>query len=258
MILHDQIGNEIELKKKPERIISLVPSQTELLFDLGLDEEMSACTWFCVHPDEKVKSLKKIGGTKKIKQEEIKEIKPDLIIANKEENDQNQVEELMNHFPVYVSDVDGISTAIEMIADLGKMTDRNEQAGELIDAIVKEKESLEVFEDIKSLYLIWKNPYMSAGKDTFIHQMMQYAGFKNLCTENRYPVLNLEAIKAYKPEVLLLSSEPFPFSQQHVRELEELLPGVKVVLVDGEMFSWYGSRMLKAFRYFRTLRELLH
>jgi ABC-type Fe3+-hydroxamate transport system substrate-binding protein len=236
------------------RIVSLVPSQTELLYDLGLDASVVGVTKFCVHPEEWRERKAIVGGTKNVDVAKVDTLKPDLIIANKEENTREDVERLMNGYKVWVSDVSTIAEAYEMIASVGGMTGRRSTALEIITRIKSGFSSLPPFVLKKALYLIWKKPWMAAGKDTFISSMMKVAGFENAIREPRYPKLTGSDIQALAPDVVLLSTEPFPFKETHVEEIKKLLPGAEVILVDGEMFSWYGSRMTRAAAYFRNLR----
>lgn len=250
----DQMGNTIELPAPPERIVSVVPSQTELLSDLGLDKEVAGITRFCVHPGHWRSTKPIVGGTKNINFDVVDELKPDLIIANKEENTQADILRLRQKYRVWLSDVSTADGAYEMIASVGGLTARTSQAGTLIREIKAGFAALPSFEKRSALYLIWKKPWMSAGTDTFIHDMMRSSGFKNVISEHRYPELSDGIIRALNPEVVLLSSEPFPFKPHHAEEIKLLLPKAEVRIVDGEMFSWYGSRMRKAPEYFKKLR----
>jgi ABC-type Fe3+-hydroxamate transport system substrate-binding protein len=240
------------------RIISLVPSQTELLYHLGLDHEVIGITKFCVHPQGWFKNKKRIGGTKNIQLETIIELQPTLILANKEENIKEQIVQLASLYPVYVSDIKDVDSAYKMIVDIGQLTNTLSKAENLVTRIKEQFTSLPVYKKQRALYLIWNNPFMCAGQDTFITQMMALAGFTNIIADNRYPEISEEKIKELQPEVILLSSEPFPFKQKHIEQLQQLVPKAKVILVDGEIFSWYGSRMLHAANYFSTLQQLIH
>lgn len=233
------------------RIVSLVPSQTELLYDLGLDSEVVGITKFCVHPKHWKETKTIVGGTKNVDLDVVDSLKPDLIIANKEENTKDDVEALMKKYRVHVTDVSTIEDAYEMIQTIGSLTGKDSSS--LINKIKSSFQSLS-FETHKALYLIWKKPWMSVGQDTFISEMMKVAGFANVITGDRYPSLSEGDIKLLAPEVVLLSTEPYPFKAEHVEEVRRMLPGVKVVLVDGEMFSWYGSRMVRMGEYFKELR----
>jgi ABC-type Fe3+-hydroxamate transport system substrate-binding protein len=253
----DQLGRTIELKQIPKRIVSLVPSQTELLFDLGLNEEVVGITKFCVHPEHWFKTKTRVGGTKQLHPEKIKELQPDLIIANKEENVREQIEELANHFPVWISDVNNLNDALEMIVSIGKLTNKSSQAKEMAVQINESFNQLQTPNSkLQTSYLIWKDPYMTIGGDTFINDMLQQSGFQNIFEDQkRYPEISIQQLQSANCQLLLLSSEPYPFKQKHIEELQPLLPNTKIVLVDGEMFSWYGSRLLKAPAYFQQLQN---
>jgi ABC-type Fe3+-hydroxamate transport system substrate-binding protein len=253
----DQLGRTIELHAPPKRIISLVPSQTELLYDLGLNEEVVGITRFCIHPNDWLRSKTRIGGTKQLDLKKIKELQPDLIIANKEENLREQIEELAIDFPVWISDVDNLNNALEMIVSIGIITNKAPKAKEICMRIHDSFSLLKTLQaKLSTCYLIWREPYMTVGGDTFISNMMQHAGFQNMFVDRkRYPEITVEQLQAAGCQLLLLSSEPFPFKQKHVQELQNLLPDTKIVLVDGEMFSWYGSRLLKAPGYFQQLKN---
>lgn len=261
MIFTDQLQRKIDIQYPPKKIISLVPSQTELLFDLGLEDQLDGITKFCVHPGHLRKSKKIIGGTKNLRIAEIKKLHPDLIIANKEENEKDQIEELARYFPVWISDIKNFDDAINMISGIGEITGRSYQAEGIINKIIASKrifqKELIKDHDLKSvLYLIWKEPYMSVGADTFIHAMLQIAGFRNIIEEKRrYPEIHINEIQHFAPGLIFLSSEPYPFKEKHISELQALFPASKILLVDGEMFSWYGSRLIYAFAYFSSLHR---
>lgn len=248
----------------PQRIISLVPSQTELLYDLGLDEKVVGITKFCIHPEEWFRAKTRVGGTKDIKKEIIDKLQPDLIIANKEENVKEQVEELAKDYPVWVSDIHDLESALQMIEDVGTLTNKKIKSKE-ITAVIKQAffqianvQPKTQNTKLKTCYLIWRNPYMTVGSDTFIHDMLDRCGLENIFLNKiRYPETTVEELNDAGCELLLLSSEPYPFKQKHIDELQEQLPGCKIMLVDGEMFSWYGSRLMKAPAYFKELLQRL-
>ncbi|HEX5654598.1 MAG TPA: helical backbone metal receptor [Chitinophagaceae bacterium] len=256
----DQVGRTISVSQIPQRIISLVPSQTELLYDLGLRREVAGITKFCVHPEEWFHSKPKVGGTKKLKNELIRQLQPDLVLANKEENVKEQIEELEKDYPVWISDVGDLPAAYDMIGQVGGITGKKQEALQMIGIIQDRFKELAVtisqYPVYTVIYMVWQNPYMSVGGDSFIHSILEAAGFKNMLEyKNRYPVLTIEEIQSLQPEFLFLSSEPFPFANRHLTTLKPLLPRTKIVLVDGELFSWYGSRLLKAPAYLKELRE---
>lgn len=258
MTFVDQIGVQINLASTPQRIISLVPSQTELLFDLGMEDEVVGITRFCVHPKGWLKEKTKVGGTKNVNLKRVKSLKPDLIIANKEENVKDQIEAFRSICPVWTSDIQTIEDNLNLITDLGDILERKSQAKALVEEI-REKRSLFAADTpaptLSALYLIWDKPLMGAGNDTFIHNMMKEAGFENYVTKNRYPEVSEQDLMSRPPDVLLLSSEPYSFTQTHVEEWQSKLPNSKVILVDGELFSWYGSRIRHAFDYLTQVRK---
>ncbi|MBS1556050.1 MAG: ABC transporter substrate-binding protein [Bacteroidetes bacterium] len=256
MVRHftDQLQRTISFNYPPRRIVSLVPSQTELLFDLGLEEQIVGITKFCVHPLDKVKAKTKVGGTKNFNLDAIRLLQPDLIVGNKEENYQTGIEALEKEFPVWMSDIVTLQDALGMIQSVGKLTDKSLEADLLVERIRNSFSSIERRATCSVLYLIWKSPWMAAGKLTFIDSMLSAVGLKNVVEETRYPELFDAKIQALNPEVVFLSSEPYPFKERHVTELKNLLPNSTIQLVDGEMFSWYGSRLVKAADYFDGLR----
>lgn len=251
----DQTGRTVFLLSLPHRIISLVPSQTELLADLGLQEEVIGITKFCIHPSEWFRNKKRIGGTKLLNMDLIHQLQPDLILANKEENVKEQVEELAAHFPVWISDMHTLEGAYDMIREIGSITGKSAAAARIIAQVKAGFAALPVPpRKPKAAYLIWKSPYMTVGNDTFIHSMLDMAGYENaFANSSRYPVITIEELQASACEYLFLSSEPYPFSQKHIDELQPFLPDTKILLVDGEMFSWYGSRLIHAPAYFKSL-----
>jgi len=248
------------------RIVSVVPSQTELLYDLGLKNQIVGLTKFCIEPQEletetqKWFELKsKIGGTKNIDIEKVKSLNPHIIFANKEENDKDQIESLRKEFIVYTSDVYDLKSSLEMIAHVGQLTKTEFEAQSIISKISLNFKEIQ-FPAIKktAIYFIWKNPYMTVGGDTFIHQMIEECGFSNLTIDKkRYPVIEIEEMKELNPEVIFLSSEPYPFKEKHIQEFQEILPNALIYIVDGQKFSWYGSHLIQSPLYFNGLQKLV-
>lgn len=259
LLLTDQTGYTLKLPAPARRIVSLVPSQTELLADLCLDDEVVGITKFCVHPDRWFRSKKRIGGTKNPHLDQIIALQPDLIIANKEENLEGHVVALREHFPVYTSDVSGIKENNEMIGHIGLLTNKEATAKELIGKIDRAFQAARYpNEELlpTALYFVWRKPWLSVGGDTFIHEMMKWAGFNNLLSgQSRYPEVDLQNWPGPNPEYILLSSEPYPFAELHIAEVQAAFPHSKILLVDGESFSWYGSRVVKSMEYFSSLRD---
>jgi ABC-type Fe3+-hydroxamate transport system substrate-binding protein len=259
VIFVDQLGQNISLPQIPTRIVSLVPSQTELLHYLGLEQEVIGITKFCVHPNEWYRTKERVGGTKNVNIEKIKSLKPDLIIANKEENERAQIEELMRYFPVWVSEIYTLKQALDMIVSVGAMLGKSKEAINLKLSIEQQFNAIHSIANTKkrAAYYIWYKPNLIAGKNTFIDDMLDRCGFENVSTIDvgRYPELDFDKLKALKPDVVLLSSEPFPFAQKQVAKFQKHLPNTKIQVVDGELFSWYGSRLLHSAAYFKQLTD---
>lgn len=249
------MGNTVEVDHPPKRIVSLVPSQTELLFDLGLDEEVVGITKFCVHPEAWYSNKKRVGGTKTVNIEIVKSLQPDLIIANKEENTREQVEDLSELFPTWVSNIKTTDDALHMIGEVGRLVGKYEKANSLVEEIKQGYSTLNKTTTQKRVaYFIWRKPWMCAGGDTFISSMIEKAGLINALADNkRYPRVTLEELKEKNVTLVLLSSEPYPFKENHIAEINAVLPNAEVKLVDGEMMSWYGSRMRLALEYIEGL-----
>lgn len=258
MIIEDQLDRKVDVPECPQRIVSLVPSQTELLVDLGLESQLVGVTNFCVHPPFLRSQKKRVGGTKTPNLAEIRKLNPDFIFANKEENRKEDLETLAQEFPVWISDVRNLASNIHMIRCVGELCKRQKKSELLISEINEGFRKLPVFQDSQSpsaVYLIWNEPYMTVSGDTFIGSMMRQIGLKNLFEEalERYPQISIAELKSSKPDYLLLSSEPYPFKRKQKALFEKELPHSKVLLVDGEMFSWYGSRMVYSAEYFLNL-----
>jgi len=251
----DQMGRNVSLSTPPQRIISLVPSQTELLFDLGLKTKVIGITKFCIHLQEEIIPITKIGGTKKFDFEAIEVLKPDLIIGNKEENYQEGIEWLEKKYPVWMSDIYTLEDSLEMMQRLGAILDTQQKANVLVENIrLQFSEISFVNNSPTAAYFIWRKPWMVAAPQTFIDDVLSRLGFKNIFSDlSRYPEISLELLQTKQPNYIFLSSEPYPFKEKHIKELQTLLPYTQIRLVDGEMFSWYGSRLLHSVPYFKKL-----
>lgn len=253
----DQLGRRVEIPFPPQRIVSLVPSQTELLFDLGLGERVVGVTKFCIYPPEARQAATVIGGTKNFDFDKIAALKPDVIIGNKEENYQTGIEQLAAECPVWLSDISDLPQALDMIRRVGFITGKKEKAERLADEIAAFFAALAAPEPSVSVaYFIWRKPYMAAASGTFIDDMLRRAGFRNVFAHlGRYPEVMPEQLTAAAPERIFLSSEPYPFKDKHLAEFRALCPAAEIQLVDGELFSWYGSRLRLSAAYFQALRH---
>ncbi len=242
----------------PQRIISLVPSLTELVIDMGLQERLVGRTRFCVHPKEKVEEIPIIGGTKNPGLDKIRDLEPDYIIANKEENRPEDIEALASDFEVNVTEIATIEDALITIHELGKKFDTLEKAEKLISNIQEALEDRPRVSELNTAYLIWKDPWMTVGRDTYIHDIMDHWKLPNVFADKkRYPKISLDNLKRQNPDLILLSSEPYPFKEKHMAQIEEACPAARVLLVEGEWFSWYGSRMEHAFKRLNGWRKTI-
>jgi ABC-type Fe3+-hydroxamate transport system substrate-binding protein len=254
----DQMNRSVEVAWPPKRIVSLVPSQTELLYDLGLHNEVVGQTLFCIHPPEMHELKPRIGGTKNVNIETVAALQPDLIIGNKEENDRQTIEALAKLYPVWMSNIQTLEDALEMINLIGELVNRPTEA-QLIASTIQQSFSTLLANSqqptVKSVYLIWRKPWMAVGHDTFINDMLNRLGFHNVAQslDSRYPEITDQQIQSFQPDVIFLSSEPYPFKAKHIEELQAICPQATIKLVDGELFSWYGSRLVHSVAYFKEL-----
>ncbi len=256
----DQMGAELYLAQTPKRIISLVPSQTELLADWGLEDSVVGITKFCIHPADWFQSKTRVGGTKKLNFKVIASLEPDLIIGNKEENSKSDIEYLKAHYPVWMSDINNLEDCYKMMQLLGELLDCDYKAKNTVENLKNSfSKTANPCSNAKTLnvaYFIWQEPYMVAAADTFINEMIGKAGFNNVFESyKRYPEISIELLQQLKPDLIFLSSEPYPFGEQQRQFFEKICPWAKVEIVDGELFSWYGSRLLKSAAYFEELGQ---
>ena len=241
-----------------QKIISLVPSLTELLIDLGLEDSMAGRTRFCVHPKEKVAKIPIIGGTKNPDIDKIEQIQPTLVIANQEENRREDVEELQQFTDVMVTDISTIDEALFAIYDIGRKCGAMNQAEKLIHEIQTELDRIPDETPRDVAYLIWRSPWMTVGSDTYIHSVLKNWKLNNIFADQiRYPKITLDQIHRKRPDIVLLSSEPFPFKEKHIQEIAAVCKSANILLVNGEWFSWYGSRMLPSFKKLNAFRRAI-
>jgi len=256
----DARGHSLSLDRRPRRIVSLVPSQTELLAHLGLKDEVVGITRFCERPEGWRSDKTIVGGTKQVDMDTVRDLDPDLILANHEENTADDVEALGAIAPVYVTEVKTVSEAFDMIRTVGTLTDASDKTSTLVGKIISRFEALSDFSPLRAAYLIWREPYMTVGGDTFIHDIMQWGGFENIYgDQTRYPEVTPKALAERDLDVVLCSSEPFPFHKKDTftADLRDALLDIPVEVVDGQPFSWYGPRLLDTPAYLTELRERL-
>ena len=256
----DARGHTVALDHRPRRILSLVPSQTELLAHLDLADEVVGITRFCERPEHWRSEKAIVGGTKQVDFDTVRDLDPDLVLANHEENTAEDVETLDDIAPVFVTEVKTVEDALGMIRTVGTLTETSDQTSTLVGKIISRFESLPDFSPLRAAYLIWRAPYMTVGSDTFIHNVMHWGGLENAYgDQTRYPDVTIEDLAEQDLDVVLCSSEPFPFHEKDAftADLREALPDTSVEIVDGQPFSWYGPRLLDTPSYLTTLRERL-
>lgn len=250
------IGNnskETNKLRHVRRVVSLVPSLTETIAFLGAKNRLAGVTRFCKYPEDIRKEIATMGGTKDFDNEMIISLKPDVVVAVKEENNKVGILKLAEKLPVVLFDIVHEADAFYMMRTLGKLLDKEKEVAHLVEDIKNGFARIpEVSPKRRCLYLIWRKPWMAAGTQTFINEMLNKCGFENVAG-GRYP--EITEADFHRAKFLLLSTEPFPFKEKHRQELEQKYPDKRVILVDGEIFSWYGSRMLNAGAYFGKLVE---
>jgi len=237
------------------RIISLVPSLTEYLWALGLDREIVGITKFCIHPHAWWQQKTRVGGTKSVNMATIHSLEPTLIIANKEENTQTDIQALALTYDVLLTDINSVEEALAALLLIGEKVGKIEKSQEHVIQIQNSfKEAQAVGKGAHFLYFIWKDPYFVVGTNTYIHSLLSKFGFVNSCPLERYPnlddLLNENCEMQLAPDYLFLSTEPYPFEEKHFAHLQELFPQSKIRLIDGEVCSWYGNKMVDAKFYF--------
>jgi ABC-type Fe3+-hydroxamate transport system substrate-binding protein len=262
----DQLNRNLYLDSNPQRIVSLVPSQTELLVDLGLEENIVGISKFCIHPTHLRNSKTIVGGTKKVNYKKIAALNPDIIICNKEENTEDIVSELEKHFSVYVSDIITFKSTFKMITDFGEIFNKKQIANQLVSNIQSKLNDfnnfIKQYSPKKVAYFIWTKPWMVAGGNNYINEILKLNKFENIFENapDRYLEVYIEYLASLnpdlKPELIILPSEPFHFKEEHAEKLKKYID-CQFIFVDGEMFSWYGPRLLKALDYFRELHKTI-
>jgi ABC-type Fe3+-hydroxamate transport system substrate-binding protein len=256
----DATGQVLTPAREPRRIVSLIPSVTETLFALGLGDAVIGVTAYCVEPREDVRRKTKVGGQKNPALEVIRDLAPDLVVANVEENLKEHVERLREWgIPVWVTYPRTVDDGIRMIRELGELTGRRARADAIaggLDALLAETRARSAGRaPVRVFYPIWRDPTMTIGADTYIHDMLAVCGGANVFGDRpeRYPTITLEEVRAARPEVIVLPDEPFRFRRAHVADFSAYadIPAVRdgrIHLMDGKLFCWYGPRIADALR----------
>ncbi len=259
----DAVGTRHRPFSGSARIVSVVPSITELLFDLGLDNEVVGRTGFCFHPRSKVKKVAKLGGTKDFDLEKLRALSPTHLIVNVDENPRERVEAAASFVPhVIVTHPMGPLDNIDLYRLLGAIFRRQREAEELQRRFeIAYREAIAATRDLpreKVLYVIWKEPWMTISRDTYIARTLAAVGWDQIETgsDARYPEIRIESVFDTVDRVLL-STEPYAFRPRDAAEVEAMAGGARapaITLVDAEMTSWYGSRAIAGMRYLADFR----
>jgi len=263
----DALGRPFAVGRAPERIVSLVPSLSEALFAFGLSERIAGVTRFCVEPREGVAGKAKVGGTKTLDVAAVEAVRPDLIIASAEENRPEDVRRLIDGgWPVFVTLPTTVRGAIDLLEQLALLTDSTEAARPIIQAAEEALAAARAVnagrQPLRVFCPIWRNPYMTIGPDTYMHDVIAVCGGCNIFEgrRERYPRVELAEIATLDPEVVLLPSEPYRFRRTHLADFEAFseVAAVRrgnIMLVDGRMLSWYGPRIGRSLRELSALLE---
>lgn len=254
----------------PMRIVSLVPSLTELLFELGLGPQLVGRTGFCVHPRDAVRAVPKVGGTKTVDVDAVLALSPTHLVVNVDENEKPTVERLARHVPeVVVTHPLKLADNLALYEAFGDRFGRAPEARALIDRLNAARDALAMqqWSPREAVYLIWKDPWMTVSPDTYIADMLAQVGLHAMApaSERRYPDIHWGDWPAWNavrmrhtqaPAVVLFSSEPYRFSARHAQAFaqQQGIDAQRCVLVDGEMLSWYGPRAIEGLHYLGQLR----
>ncbi|MDM1046415.1 ABC transporter substrate-binding protein [Myroides sp. 1354] len=264
LILKDQLGREHRFEQSPKRIVSLVPSLTETLFDLGLEDELVGITTACMHPYQLRVTKTSIGEPKKVDIEQIQLMQPDVVVASPTENTMEDIERLQAICPVWLVDVRTMDQNFQLIELLGQLFNKRTEARKWMDKISFGQKDLMDFVSerpgFKVAYFIGKDPFVVAGEGTFIQELLELNKFENVYADRveLYPEVEIKKIRIQgDPELVFLPSMPYAFQEEDAFEIGRFTHHGKTIFVEGEMFSWYGTRVCKAFDYFKQIHNRL-
>jgi len=266
VVVVDALGEELILPRLPQRIVSLVPSITETVIDLGASARLVGITTYCTHPQSVVASIPKVGGTKGFSFRKIDSLTPDLVIANKEENRKQQIEKLRKKYPVFVTYPRTVEDAIKMVADLGVLTATSAMASKFIatcQQLLAAIGNSALGRPLRTGCMIWRDPWMAAGADSYASALLGRVGFTNVynLSAGRYPETSLQTVFERNPDVIILPDEPYEFGEQDKQEVESFFSergkSIRVLLMDGSYLTWFGTRTLKGLRHLRQVKSKL-
>jgi len=246
------------------QIVSLCPSITETLIEFGLSEQICGVTKFCIHPESVVKNLCPLGGTKDPNLARIRELDPDLIFMNSEENRREDYESLAKDYKVDVSEPKSVAEIPSLLRHFGALTHREAPAERAAQKLERALQSLRKARGQRTslfsyVYLIWRKPWMCVGTDTYVSRLFEEAGGTNLFGDanERYPEISLQDIAEKKPNYIFLADEPFPFAERHIPEVKKACPLAKVEVISGDDCCWHGIRSIRGVELMQSLLERL-
>ena len=261
----DALEREVRLKSAPRRVVSLVPSLTEALFAFGLGDSVVGVTNFCVEPRDAVAGKTKVGGTKTLDVPRVLALEPDLVVASAEENRKEDIQALVREgLKVYVTLPTTVAGALDLLAELAAMTGAGKKAGRIVDgakkALAQVRKANEGRPPVRTFCPIWRNPWMTVGPGTYMHDFITVCGGVNIFEwrHERYPRVELREVAEKDPQVVLLPDEPYRFGPAHVSEIAGLrsISAVRenrIYLLEGRHLCWYGPRIAGGLRYVSAL-----
>lgn len=246
MLIRDVLGREHSLDH-PRRVVSLVPSLTETLFDFGAGDDVAGITDFCIFPPGVDRP--RIGGTKTPKIEAIRALRPDLVYMNVEENLPRHADEIERFAPVFATEPKSVDDVASLIATLAAIHGRVERGAQLAADLSRARDAA-AGAAFTFACAIWKKPWMWCGGDTYVSDLITCAGGRNVVGDRlRYPAADLAEVTALRPEVIFLPDEPYLFTADDAREIE----GAKVIgPFAGHLFTWHGTRTIRGLEFLRT------
>ncbi len=266
-VIKDDLGREHVFATPPRRIVSLVPSLTETIVFLGAKEKLVGITDYCIRPEGTLAAITRIGGTKNPDIAKILSLPPDLVIANKEENEKRHIEALEREVPVFLTYPRSVQDTAKTVRDLGIILEAENTAERFTSAIAAFLHSIKsdppFSQPLRTACMVWRNPWMAAGPDTYASNLLGVFGFENVVPdlENRYPKMTLDAVLERKPDVILLPDEPYDFGDEDKAFVADFLgkrnATSRVELIDGAYLTWFGSRTLEALVYLKGIRRRL-
>ncbi|HEY0157989.1 MAG TPA: helical backbone metal receptor [Thermoanaerobaculia bacterium] len=244
--MNDVRGRAFSLGSPPRRVVSLVPSLTETLFDLGAGDAVAGITDFCIFPPDL--RLPRLGGTKNPRVDEVRALAPDLVHMNLEENLRRHAEAIEEFAPVFVTEPKSVGDVAALIAQLGELHGRQEKAAELVERL-REAQAAMPRRSLTFACPIWKNPWMWCGGDTYVSRLVEAAGGVNvLRDQTRYPHLSLEEVLSMRPDVVFLPDEPYLFTEEDAAAIQ----GTRVIgPFPGHLFTWHGTRTILGLGFLR-------